>query len=102
MDEMLPNTTVSTDAMLFREEAKRARRYANAMTDKKVIDRTKSRHCIPSLRTGNTPDPPIAIKSTPSDASFRPGWRLKNGFRQQRTMDFDVGYDDRSNAMVGC
>ena len=39
MDEMLPNTTVSTDATLFREEAERARRYAAAMTDKKIIDR---------------------------------------------------------------
>jgi hypothetical protein len=39
MDETLPNTTISTDAMLFREEAERARRYATAMTDKKVIDR---------------------------------------------------------------
>ena len=28
---------VSTDATLFREEAERARRYAAAMTDKKVI-----------------------------------------------------------------
>jgi hypothetical protein len=28
MNEMLPNTTVSTDATLFREEAVRARRYA--------------------------------------------------------------------------
>ena len=39
MDEMLPNTTVSTDATLFREEAERARRYAAAITDKKIIDR---------------------------------------------------------------
>jgi hypothetical protein len=39
LDEMLPNTTVSTDATLFREEAERARRYAAAMTDKKIIDR---------------------------------------------------------------
>ena len=39
MSETLPNTTVSTDATLFREEAERARRYAAAMTDKKVIDR---------------------------------------------------------------
>jgi hypothetical protein len=35
MDETLPNTTVSTDATLFREEAGRARRYAAAMTDRK-------------------------------------------------------------------
>ena len=39
MSETLPNTEVSTDATLFREEAERARRYAAAMTDKKVIDR---------------------------------------------------------------
>jgi hypothetical protein len=39
MDELLPNTTGSTDATLFREEADRARRYAAATTDKKVIDR---------------------------------------------------------------
>src|SRR5438067_9969075 len=39
MDETLPNTTITTDATLFREEAERARRYAAAMTDKKVIDR---------------------------------------------------------------
>ena len=39
MSETLPNTAVSTDATLFREEAERARRYAAAMTDKKVIDR---------------------------------------------------------------
>ena len=38
MDEMLPNTTVSTTATLFREEAERARRYAATMTDKKVIN----------------------------------------------------------------
>ena len=35
MDEMLPNTTVSTDATLFREEAERGRRYAAVMADKK-------------------------------------------------------------------
>ena len=39
MDETLPNATVSTTATLFREEAERARRYAAAMTDKRVIDR---------------------------------------------------------------
>ena len=39
MGETLPNTTVSTHATLFREEAEQARRYAAAMTDKKVIDR---------------------------------------------------------------
>ena len=39
MDETLPNTTVSTTATLFREEAERARRYAAAMTDKRVANR---------------------------------------------------------------
>jgi hypothetical protein len=39
MEEKLPNTTASSDASVFREEAERARRYAAAMTDKKVIDR---------------------------------------------------------------
>jgi hypothetical protein len=39
MDETLPNTTITTDATLFREEAERARRYAAAMIDRKVIDR---------------------------------------------------------------
>jgi hypothetical protein len=39
MDETLPNTTITTDATLFREEAERARRYAAAMTDKRTIDR---------------------------------------------------------------
>jgi hypothetical protein len=34
-----PNTTISTDADLFREEAARARRYAAAMTDKSVSER---------------------------------------------------------------
>ena len=39
MNETLPNTTVSSTATLFREEAERARRYAAAMTHKRVIDR---------------------------------------------------------------
>jgi hypothetical protein len=38
MEEKLPNTTASSDASIFREEAERARRYAAAMIDKKVID----------------------------------------------------------------
>jgi hypothetical protein len=33
-----PNTTISTQADLFREESERARRYAAAMTDQNVID----------------------------------------------------------------
>jgi hypothetical protein len=39
MADTIPNTTLSTDADLFREEAERARRYAAAMTDKTVIER---------------------------------------------------------------
>ena len=39
MDETLPNTSISTAATLFREEAEKARRYAAAMIDKKAIDR---------------------------------------------------------------
>jgi hypothetical protein len=39
MSETLPNTAVSTDATLFREEAERARRDAAAMTDKKSLNR---------------------------------------------------------------
>lgn len=46
MTEAIPNTTLSTDADLFREEAERARRYAAAMTDKTVIERL---HQIASL-----------------------------------------------------
>jgi hypothetical protein len=37
MSDTIPST-VSTNADLFREEAERARRYAAAMTDKKVSD----------------------------------------------------------------
>lgn len=37
MNQTLPNTTLSSNATLFREEAERARRYAAAMTDKTVI-----------------------------------------------------------------
>ena len=57
MDETLPNTTISTDATLFREEAERARRYAAAMIDKKVIDRLNeiARSMI-SSRPGKTSD----------------------------------------------
>ncbi len=39
MANTISNTTLSTDADLFREEAQRARRYAAAMTDKTVIKR---------------------------------------------------------------
>ncbi|MBV9373479.1 MAG: hypothetical protein JO320_00160 [Alphaproteobacteria bacterium] len=39
MDESLPNVTASDYGTIFREEAARARRYAAAITDAKVIDR---------------------------------------------------------------
>jgi hypothetical protein len=57
MDETLPNTTISTDAALFREEAERARRYAAAMIDKKVIDRLNEIAALyDGSRPGKTPD----------------------------------------------
>jgi len=40
MTDTIPST-ISTDADLFREEVQRARRYAAAMTDRKVIDQLK-------------------------------------------------------------
>ena len=58
MNEMLPNTTVPTDATLFREEAGRARRYAAAMTDKKVIDRLNEIAALyDELAAGQDPGP---------------------------------------------
>ena len=58
MVETLPNTTLSTDATLFREEAERARRYAAAMTDKKVIDRLNAIAAIyDELAAGQGPAP---------------------------------------------
>jgi hypothetical protein len=58
VSETLPNTTVSTDATLFREEAERARRYAAAMTDKKVIDRLNQIAALyDELAAGQDPGP---------------------------------------------
>ena len=58
MNESLPNTTVSTDATLFREEAERARRYAAAMTDKRVIDRLNEIAALyDELAVGQDPGP---------------------------------------------
>jgi hypothetical protein len=58
MDETLPNTTVSTDATLFREEAERARRYAAATTDKKIIDRLNEIAALyDELAVGQNPGP---------------------------------------------
>ena len=58
MDETLPNTTMTTDATLFREEAERARRYAAAMTDKKIIDRLNEIATLyDELAAGQNPGP---------------------------------------------
>ena len=58
MNETPPNTTVSTDATLFREEAERARRYAAAMTDRKVIDRLNEIAALyDELAAGQDPGP---------------------------------------------
>ena len=58
MDETLPNTTAPTDATLFREEAERARRYAAAMTDKRVIDRLNEIAALyDELAVGQDPGP---------------------------------------------
>ena len=58
MSETLPNTTVSTDATLFREEAERARRYAAAMTDKRAINRLNEIAALyEELAAGQDPGP---------------------------------------------
>ena len=58
MDETLPNTTITNDATLFREEADRARRYAAAMTDKKIIDRLNQIAALyDELAAGQDPGP---------------------------------------------
>ena len=58
MDETLPNTTITTDATLFREEAERARRYAAAITDKKIIDRLNEIAALyEELAVGQDPGP---------------------------------------------
>ena len=58
MNESLPNTTVSTDATLFREEAEPARRYAAALTDKKVINRLNEIAALyEELAAGQDPGP---------------------------------------------
>jgi hypothetical protein len=58
MDEPLPNTTITTDATLFREEAERARRYAAAMTDKRTIDRLSEIAALyEELAAGQDPGP---------------------------------------------
>jgi hypothetical protein len=58
MTDSLPNTTISTHADLFREEAERARRYAATLTDRKVIAQL---HAIAALyeelAAGQSPGP---------------------------------------------
>ena len=50
--------TVATDAALFREEAARARRYAAAMTDQKVIDQLNHIAMLyEGLSAGQNPGP---------------------------------------------
>ena len=66
MNEALPNTTVSTNATLFREEAGRARRYAAAMTDKKVINRLNEIAAYDELAAGQDPGQPIATNRVPA------------------------------------
>ena len=52
------NTTLSTDADLFREEAEQARRYAMAMTDKSVIERLHEFAALyEALAAGQDPGP---------------------------------------------
>jgi hypothetical protein len=58
MEDMPPNTTVSTSATVFREEAGRARRFAAAMTDKTVIDRLNK---IAAIYDGSQPDKILEI-----------------------------------------
>ena len=54
----LLNTTLSTDADLFREEAEQARRYARAMTDKSVIERLHEIAALyDALAAGQDPGP---------------------------------------------
>ena len=58
MDETLPNTTITPDATLFREEAERARRYAAAMIDKEIIDRLNAIAALyDELAAGQDPGP---------------------------------------------
>jgi hypothetical protein len=53
-----PNTTASTDADLFREEAERARRFAAAMSDKNVIHRLNQIAALyDALAAGQDPGP---------------------------------------------
>ena len=52
------STTISTNADLFREEAERARRYAAAMTDRKVSDQlNRIADLYDALAVGQTPGP---------------------------------------------
>ena len=54
----IPNTTLSGDGDLFREEAARARRFAEAMTDARVIERLHQiAELYDALAVGQDPGP---------------------------------------------
>jgi hypothetical protein len=58
MAALPPNTTISTEADLFREEADRARRYAAAMTDQKLIEQLNQiAELYDELAAGQHPGP---------------------------------------------
>lgn len=58
MPSSIANAPLSNDADLFREEAERARRYAAAMTDKKVIDQLNRIAALyDELAAGQDPGP---------------------------------------------
>jgi hypothetical protein len=53
-----PNTTISTNAELFREEAERARRFAAAISEKSVVDRLNQIAALyDALAAGQDPGP---------------------------------------------
>jgi hypothetical protein len=58
MTDTIPNTTLSTNADLFREEAERARRYAAAITDKSIAERLNQIASLyDDLAAGQDPGP---------------------------------------------
>jgi hypothetical protein len=79
MTVSIPNTTLSTDADLFREEAERARRYAAALIDKTVVKRLHQIAAMyDELATGQDPGPTVATKfelpSMPASGRGSPQW----------------------------
>jgi hypothetical protein len=58
MASLPPNTTISTPADLFREEAERSRRFAATMTDQKIIAQlTQIAALYEELAAGQHPGP---------------------------------------------